>query len=264
MRWLFLLAAAAASLSAQLAPPNAAGVSIGHVHLIVNDPEAQKKIWVSMFGGEVTHTGTLELLRFPGIFVVVAKARTEPTGGSDGSTVNHFGFLVPSYADTKAKLTAANIPFTDNPAKKQVIAEFPEKIRVELTEDATQTKPMIFHHFHLASTDPDKLRDWYVKTFSGKPGKRDQWVSAMFPGGELDFRKADTPQAPTKGRTLDHIGFEIHGLEAFCQKLEAEGVTFDTKYRVVPQLGGLQLAYVLDPEGTRIELTEGFMAHSHD
>jgi catechol 2,3-dioxygenase-like lactoylglutathione lyase family enzyme len=263
MRWLLLIAAAAATLSAQLAAPNAAGVSIGHVHLIVNDPEAQKKIWVGMFGAQVTNTGTLELLRLPGIFVVLGKARTEPTGGSDGSTVNHFGFLVPSYADTKAKLTAANIPFTDNPAKKQVIAEFPEKIRVELTENSAQTIPIVFHHFHLSSTDPDKLRDWYVKTFDGKASKREQWVSAVFPGGELDFRKVDTAPAPTKGRSLDHIGFEILGLEAFCKKLEAEGVTFDTKYRVVPQLGGLQLAYVLDPEGTRIELTEGFMAHSH-
>src|SRR5215469_14872724 len=174
MRSLLLLAGSAFCASAQLAPPNAAGISIGHVHLMVNDPEAQKKLWVGVFGAEVTHTGSLELLRLPGIFVVVGKARTPPAGGSDGSMVNHFGFLVNSYAETKAKLAAANVPFTDTPQKKQVMAEFPEKIRVEFTEGENLKTPIAFHHMHLASTDPEKLRDWYVKTFSGKPGKRDQ------------------------------------------------------------------------------------------
>jgi catechol 2,3-dioxygenase-like lactoylglutathione lyase family enzyme len=81
----------------------------------------------------------------------------------------------------------------------------------------------------------------------------------MFPAGEADFLKAPAPQAPTKGRALDHIGFEVKNLEAFCKKLAAAGVTFDLTYRELPQLGGLKIAYVLDPEGTRIELTEGFM-----
>ncbi len=37
-------------------------------------------------------------------------------------------------------------------------------------------------------------------------------------------------RAPTKGRTLDHIGFEIAGLEAFCKRLEASGIKFDEPY----------------------------------
>jgi hypothetical protein len=37
-------------------------------------------------------------------------------------------------------------------------------------------------------------------------------------------------------------------------------VKFDTTYREMAQLGGLKLAYVVDPEGTRIELTEGFIS----
>ena len=66
---------------------------------------------------------------------MLQKARTAPTDGSDGSTVNHFGFLVKSYADIKAKLTAANIPLAmDNAQTKQIIATFPEKVRVEFHE----------------------------------------------------------------------------------------------------------------------------------
>ena len=76
------------------------------------------------------------------------------------------------------------------------------------------------------------------------------------PGVDFSFRRTDKPQAATKGRSLDHIGFEVKGLEAFCKKLEAEGVTFDVPFRDVPGIG-LKIAFVLDPAGTRIELTEG-------
>src|ERR1700676_107321 len=137
MRWLILLVISTAYLFAQLPAPNDSGVSTGHIHLVVSDPDGQKKIWVDTLGAEVTHAGALELLKFPGIFIVLGKARTAPTGGSDGSTVNHFGFLVKSYADTKAKLSAANVTFPmDRPENKQFIVELPEGVRVEFIEDA--------------------------------------------------------------------------------------------------------------------------------
>ncbi|HEV2447650.1 MAG TPA: VOC family protein [Candidatus Sulfopaludibacter sp.] len=259
MHRVLLFALSAATLSAQLAPPNASGISLGHVHLMVADPEAQKKLWVDLLGAEVTHMGSLEMLKLPGIFVIVGKARTAPTEGSPGSTVNHFGFLVKSYADMKAKLTAAGLPtLNDNSTTKQIMADFPEKVRVEFSEDATLKTPVAMHHIHLSSTDPEKLRAWYVKTFSGTAGTRGQFLAAMFPGGEVDFRKAPQPEAPTKGRSLDHIGFEVKNLEEFCKKLQADGMTFDITYREMAQLGGLKLAFIIDPEGTRIELTEGF------
>ena len=39
---------------------------MGHLHLMVADPEAQKKLWVDILGAKSTHTGTLEMLRLPG------------------------------------------------------------------------------------------------------------------------------------------------------------------------------------------------------
>jgi len=265
MRTLTLILAAAilasAPVFAQLAPPNASGITVGHVHMYVADPEPHKKIWVGMFGAEVTHSGTLEMLKLPGVFLMVVKSPAPRTEGSEGSTVNHFGFLVKSYADAKAKLTGAGLTLADNPAKKQFIATFPDKIRVEFTEDAAMNVPIKFHHIHVATTDQEPLRAWYVKTFGATAGQRGEWPDAMVPGGEVDFRKADTPQAPTKGRTLDHIGFEVTGLEAYCKKLEADGVKFDMGYRELPQLAGLKIAYILDPIGTRIELTEGLASH---
>ncbi len=262
MRWLILLAASAATLSAQVAAPNGSGISVGHMHLMLGDPDAQKKIWVDILGAEVTHFGALEALRLPGVFIVLGKARTAPADGSDGSTVNHFGFLVKNAAEVKAKLTAAGITYAmDRPENHQFIAVFPEKVRVEFTEDTSLKTPIAFHHIHIATTDQETLRAWYVKTFGANAGKRGNFPSAMLPGGEVDFTKAESAPAPTKGRSLDHIGFEVKDLEAFCKKLQADGVTFDMAYREMPQLAGLKIAFIIDPVGTRIELTDGLAGH---
>lgn len=83
MRWLTILLSLlwlpAAPVSAQLLHPNAAGVSSGHLHMLVRNPEAHKKIWVESLGAEVVKSGSLELLKLRGIFLVLEKA--EPVGG---------------------------------------------------------------------------------------------------------------------------------------------------------------------------------------
>ena len=40
---------------AQLAVPNDAGLTYGHVHLNVTDVELHKQLWVVLFGGVVGH-----------------------------------------------------------------------------------------------------------------------------------------------------------------------------------------------------------------
>ena len=63
------------------------------------------------------------------------------------------------------------------------------------------------------------------------------------------------PTVTTKGRVLDHIGFDVKNLEAFMKKLEAAGVKIDRPYTKNPQTGGA-LAFISDPWGTYIELNE--------
>ena len=87
--------------------------------------------------------------------MVIGKARTAPTEGTDGSTVNHIGFLVKDLPAMKAKLDAAKIesaPVNGNP--KQIMAKFPEKITVELTEDSAIAAPVTMHHIHLGDARP--------------------------------------------------------------------------------------------------------------
>jgi catechol 2,3-dioxygenase-like lactoylglutathione lyase family enzyme len=239
---LFVLAA---PLLAQLPPPNAAGVTAGHMHMMVRDPEAHKKIWVEALGAQVVNAGTLELLKLPGIFLVLGKA--EPAEGSEGSSVDHFAFRAKDLGATKAKLTAAGVPIVREDAR-EIVAMFPDKIKVEFYAAPMINAPLEHYHVHFFTSDPDALRAWYAKHFGAS--------TTGVPGIDFSFRKTDKPQAATKGRSLDHIGFEVKGLEAFTKKLEAEGVTFDSPFRDVPRIG-LKIAFVLDPAGTRIELTEG-------
>jgi catechol 2,3-dioxygenase-like lactoylglutathione lyase family enzyme len=73
----------------------------------------------------------------------------------------------------------------------------------------------------------------------------------------LSFQNSPTPTGPTKGRTIDHIGFEVKDLAAFCKQLEAKGVKFDVPFRDAPAVS-LKIAYITDPSGVYIELTQGY------
>jgi catechol 2,3-dioxygenase-like lactoylglutathione lyase family enzyme len=238
---------------AQLPAPNAAGVSSGHMHVMVRDPEAFKKIWVDTLGAQVVSSGGLELLKLPGIFLVIGKAET--ADGSEGSSADHFAFRAKDLPATKAKLAAAGVAIVRD-SEREIVAMFPDKVKIEFYAAPTLSVPLEHFHVHLFTTDPEGLRAWYAKHFGATVTTQGNATITNVPGMDFSFRKTDAPQAATKGRSLDHIGFEVRGLEAFCKKLEAEGVAFDAPYRDVPRIG-LKIAFVVDPAGTRIELTEG-------
>ena len=133
----------------------------------------------------------------------------------------------------KAKLTAAGVPLMrDDPA--EIVAIFPDKVKVEFYAAPTLSVPLEHFHVHFYATDPDALRAWYVKHFGAAMPTPANANAAGVPGIAFSFRKTDTPQAATKGRSLDHIGFEVKDLEAFCKKLAADGVTFESPFRDVP------------------------------
>ena len=221
--------------------------------MMVRDLDAHKKIWVDVLGAQVVNSGSLELLKLPGIFLILGRA--EPAEGSVGSTVDHFAFRAKDLPGVKAKLAAAGVPIvTDTPA--EIVAMFPDKVKVEFYAAPTISVPLEHFHVHFYAADPDALRAWYVKHFGAAMPTAANANAAGVPGIAFSFRRTDTPQAATKGRSLDHIGFEVKDLEAFCKKLAADGVVFESPFRDVPRIG-LKIAFLIDPAGTRIELTEG-------
>ena len=76
---------------AQLVGPNQVGVRMGHVHLAVKDVDAQKQFWISVMGGTLVKNGPLELIQFPGVFIMLRQAEAPPPPA--GSIVDHFGFI---------------------------------------------------------------------------------------------------------------------------------------------------------------------------
>jgi catechol 2,3-dioxygenase-like lactoylglutathione lyase family enzyme len=248
----FLIAAQPAR--AQLPAPNAAGVSAGHLHLMVRDPAAHKKIWTDLFGAQVVNSGSLELVKLPGVFLILGKDEKR-SEGSVGSTLDHFAFRVKDLAGTSAKLKAAGIPLTRDDSL-EIVATFPDNVKVEFYPAPTLSVPIEHFHIHFYAADIDALRTWYVKHFGAAMPTAANANAAGVPGFSFSFRKTDAPQAATKGRSLDHIGFEVKNLEAFCKKLAADGVVFEMPFRDVPGIG-LKIAFLIDPAGTRIELTEG-------
>jgi len=259
-----------AGLFAQTAP-NQSGVSVGLVHLIVRDPGAHKTLWIDMLGAQVTSTGSLELLKLPGLFISLEKG--EPTGPSNGSSMNHIGLWIKDYDTVKPKVTAANLTVISDNYKAaecaaapgtppcQMTIAFPDGVGVEFTEDKKLATTSAGHHLHMQATDPEGIRAWYAKTLGATAGlRRGVIMAAMFERGEVDFNKAAAAQAPTKGRAIDHIGLEVKGLDAFCKKLEAEGIKLDSPVRTVPGTK-LKSAFITDPLGARIELVEGLPAN---
>jgi len=247
-----LACASAPGVSAQLAAPGESGIVMGHLHLAVKDLNAHRTFWAAL-GGTPVQNGALALIQLPGTFVMLRQA--EPTAGTVGSTINHVGFLVKDIEAWIPKWRAAGMKMEPQARPTQVFLIGPDDVRVEILEDKTIDVPLKMHHVHFYIASPLEAQAWYGKTFGAAPGKRGQFDAADLPGVNLTFAKADTPTVGTKGRSLDHIGFEMKNLEAFCKKLELSGIKLDRAYTRLPN-STTAIAFLTDPWGTYIELTE--------
>jgi catechol 2,3-dioxygenase-like lactoylglutathione lyase family enzyme len=246
----------AATALAQLPPHNSTGVTMGHLHLTVRDPDAHIRIWREVIGARQVEYGTLKALQLPG--VVLAFRKGEPTGGTDDSAVNHLGFLTRDLDKTRADLVAAGCKIVrELPETHQFFSMWPDDVKIEFTEDKKLEIPYKHHHIHFQTQQLDEQRAWYARHFGAVPMMRGKFKAADLPGVNLSWNPADKPMAPTKGRSVDHIGFEVKNLEAFIAKLKSEaGIKFDREFTKVPAIG-LDIAFFTDPWGVYVELTEG-------
>src|SRR4026208_2619692 len=206
---------------AQLVGPNQVGLTMGHVHLAVKDVDAHKQFWIGIMGGTLVKNGPLELIQFPGVYIMLRKTDNalEPPAGA---IVNHFGFIVKDMSAELAKWKAANLKIepTENP--NEVYVHAPDGIRLEVYGEPALPTPVSMNHIHFYRVDIPAIKAWYVKAFGANPGRRPciaclsqpRMIEADdLPGVNLSFSPANPPRLPTKGRSLDHIGFEVSNLE---------------------------------------------------
>jgi len=276
-------------LLAQLASPNAMGVSMGHLHYVVRDVEANRKFWID-FGATPVKIGNRDALKLPEVFIFLD--RGESSGGTEGSVVNHVAFRLPDIPNALARFRSLGVQvLPQNPGSPIGNILTPEGERIELFHDGTEnvpfhldggrrnavaerlgrrlTTPVSTHHFHLylPKGQSREAKAWYVKTFGAVPGTRrgslptdgtpqTVYLAADLPGMNINFLDVDERAVPTKGRMLDHIGVEVRNLEAFTRRLDASGVKLVQPYRKNPG-DPIATALLVDPWGTSIELTEG-------
>jgi catechol 2,3-dioxygenase-like lactoylglutathione lyase family enzyme len=250
----------AGTACAQPLPFNAAGVTNGHWHLNSKDVAANEKIFVAM-GGKAFEAGGRHRVLFPGVMIIldVAPGAPPPTGPSVGSVVNHVGFVVNNVQEQVAKWKAAGVPVSpgNNGRLDQAYVNTPDGLRIEILENKSQPVPIQSEHVHFflpeAAIAPSQA--WYGKIFGAKAGVRNNAPVADIPGVQLRYNKVDTAQAPTRGRVLDHIGFDVKDLMAFIKTtLEANNIKLDRPYSVNAQ--GVGIAFITDPWGTYIEINE--------
>jgi catechol 2,3-dioxygenase-like lactoylglutathione lyase family enzyme len=256
---LFLVAPA----RAQLGERNQLGVRMGHVHLFVRDIDAHKMFWTSVLGGKLVRNGTLELIEFPGVYVVLTAADAPPPPA--GSIVDHFGFIVKDMPAALARWKAAGVEIqpTENPNEVYLVA--PDQVRVEVYGEPAVPTPISMNHIHFYPADIPAIKAWYVKVFGANPGRRPciaclsqprMIEAADMPGVNLSFSQSETQRLPTQGRAIDHIGFDVEDLDAFVGVLKMKGITLEGPVQQVPGTT-VKIAFLKDPWGTRIELTEG-------
>ncbi len=256
-RVIALAAVAAVSAFAQIPEPPEVGVGMGHLHLRVSEAEFEEhtRLLVEGLGARPASLGAFQTYLIPGVVIVVSRGSWE--GGSVGTTVDHIGFYVEDLAAAEAKWKAAGgkmLP--DKPTPSQSYVELPGGVKVELSEDPSLDVPIRNHHMHFYTQSDRATQAWYIKMFGVEAGTRGPFQTGNLRGGELTFAVTEDEFVGTKGRGVDHIGFEVKNLEQFCKDLEAKGVTFDRPYKKVEQMG-LAFAFLTDPWGGYIELTEG-------
>jgi hypothetical protein len=274
--WIPLVAAgtfaAGLCLSAQVASPNAAGVSAAHEHLRVSDQAASTAFWSALSGAPI-QIGTMNGVHMPNIYVLFQgggrggragatppAAPPAPPESSVGSVVDALGFKVKDLKGTLAKLDAIGVKPEPGATATSAAVMSPEKVRILLTEDASISAPAVSHELLMKVPNPSEAAAWYAKWFGATVARQGNDPVAQIPGMNIRFVETRDTLAGTRGRALDHIGFEVKNLQALVTKLQEGGVTINSPYRTM-SLGFLTaIAFVTDPWGTYIELNEGYPA----
>lgn len=251
---------AAVVTAAAPAPARAADAEYHHIHLTAPSPEEATQWYIKHMGCEplagrkdAARCGTVQLLFY----------RRAPKGGTEGSSMHHFGFAFVNLGEKMKELEANGVkivtPMRDGRPKYGYV-EDPWGTRIELIEDPEW---LGLYHVHLHTPDPEGTLKWYQNAFGGKLQKRMPagvdgvlygrfWILAAKPAAQ------ELPLQPTDGRAVDHLGFSFADLDATVIDLKNKGVKFRDDVRTVTNAVGqkLKIAFVIGPDDVTIELVQ--------
>lgn len=262
---------------AQVLPPNAKGVSMGQWHTIVRDVPATEKFWVTLGGVPIRIDG-IDVVKFPGVLIFLQPGTLASSAGNKGAAVDHPGMNMKGGEEFLARLKSQGFavdPIEGRGPDSGYIAT-PDGLRVEMqgNNNDVAKRPLLSFvgkdldaeitadhiHYFLPEGAPEEAQAWYGKLVGANPLKesnRGKTPAGDLPGIRLRFGTSRSPSlAPTKGKALDYIGFEVRDLENFCKSLESEGIKLSAPFSKTRHKS-FASAELVDPWGTSIELTEG-------
>ncbi len=225
------------------------------VHLGVPDPVAAAR-WYGQYLGATPGDST-DRVMFGGARFIFLK--NETPAPSSGAAIDHVGL---SFVDLDARMKVLDgsgmrvtTPVTEIAGLyRSGFIEDPWGARIEVVGDP---ETVGLHHVHLRVPDPELARGWYLERFGGQPAKLK---------GQLDGLKygdvwllADRGEAtPSRGHTIDHIGWRMADLLAAAATLKTQSVRFTTEPHPGPPAvhAPVLMSFAEDPWGGKIELLQ--------
>src|SRR5262245_3751199 len=243
---------------AQLPAFNPEGVSAGHHILRAKDVDAANKFWVAL-GAEPAALANIKLMKIPGVllFISAPRGNTPLSGGNHGTTVEFLTFKVKDLKASQAKWKAAGI----EPMKeyKETTLLGPDDVQVRITEDTKLTVPIAADGLIMNVANAAEVSAWYAKWFGAKVSKSSGETIGEIPGARIVFHETKEPIAPTKGRSLGLLGFEVKDLQDFVKRYQASGAKLDGNV-ATSSAANLSVVQLTDPWGTSIEVSQGLNA----
>jgi catechol 2,3-dioxygenase-like lactoylglutathione lyase family enzyme len=139
------------------------------------------------------------------------------------------------------------------------LAPAPSALAQILNKDA----PVVVGHYHLNVTSVAEHKKFWVDTLGGTPMKFGAaGVDVIrFPGVFL-FLRQQPPTGPTRGTTLDHIGFAVPDVPKMTTKVVANGYGLTVgrepgpgETASPPTAGNYgKFSYIVGPDGVKVEL----------
>lgn len=221
-----------------------------HMHLTATDPAEGAEWYAKHFDGKLVQP---ELCMIGDILFIFFK-KTDDFPGSVGSGVDHIGFSVEDIDATMKTLEEAGVKIISGvrelPGLKIAFVEDPWGTKIEILQDHDL---LGFHHIHLHSSDVEGTVAWYQGAFGGETF--DSFKGLPIKGVDygdvlIMVQRSSGEKAPTKGRSIDHLGFSTPNLDEAAEALKAKGVTFSLDpipYR------NLRISFIDGPDGVLIE-----------
>jgi catechol 2,3-dioxygenase-like lactoylglutathione lyase family enzyme len=242
-------------------------------HLGVPDPVAAAEWYRRYLGADAGDH--VDRVMFGDTRVIFLK--NETPAPSHGSAIDH---LALSYPDLDARVKALDgsgaivvspIASVDGLYRSATIDD-PWGARIELVEMGSDPGDELyggqtpvrddsrlprFHHVHIRVPEVARSQAWYVDTFGATRGRFKGRLDGIECGGMWVVMDRG-PAAPSKGHTIDHIGWRMADLRATAAELKQKGVTFTTEPQPGPSgpHAPVLLSFTEDPWGVKIELLQ--------